>query len=221
MGLLFKAYICSLIIPGTFCYNGGCAICTLEISLSGWKHVTHAEYPAATKRSLPSKICVTLTNVTEKRPVSFVGANIVVSKKGVLRLKSSYTWEKKKYKSLLNRVRYSTSFQGLFHPRAKKLSPRGFIVSSSHHLNPRLRRATLPAMACATPARLKMLLRPMLCTQHPSRAAITVTDIAARPADRKNRDAFQHPGKTLESVAKPSTLKFAQCVLPNNLVQRL
>ncbi|KMQ96065.1 hypothetical protein RF55_3679 [Lasius niger] len=61
----------------------------------------------------------------------------------------------------------------------------------------------------------------MLCTQHPSKAAITVTDIAARPADKKNREAFQHPGKTLESVAKPSTLKFAQCVLPNNLVQRL
>lgn len=76
-------------------------------------------------------------------------------------------------------------------------------------------------MACATPARLKMLLRPMLCTQHPSRAAITVTDIAARPADKKNREAFQHPGKTLESVAKPSTLKLAQCILPNNLVQRL
>lgn len=79
----------------------------------------------------------------------------------------------------------------------------------------------LPAMACATPARLKMLLRPMLCTQHPSSAAITVTDIAARPADKKNSEAFQHPGKTLESVAKPSTLKFAQCILPNSRVQRL
>jgi len=79
----------------------------------------------------------------------------------------------------------------------------------------------LPATACATPARLKMLLRPMLCTQHPNRAAITVTDIAARPADKKNSEAFQHPGKTLESVAKPSTLKFAQCVLPNSCVQRL
>jgi len=82
-------------------------------------------------------------------------------------------------------------------------------------------KAALPATACATPARLKMLLRPMLCTQHPSRAAITVTDIAARPADKKNSEAFQHPGKTLESVAKPSTLKFAQCVLPNSCVQRL
>lgn len=96
-----------------------------------------------------------------------------------------------------------------------------------HHSNLRVsssffeKTTTLPATACATPARLKMLLRPMLCTQHPSRAAITVNDITARPRDKKNREAFQHPGKTLESVARPSTLKFAQCVLPNNLVQRL
>lgn len=61
----------------------------------------------------------------------------------------------------------------------------------------------------------------MLCTQHPSSAAITVTDIVASPADRKNNDAFQHPGNTLGSVANPSTLKFAQCVLPNSRVQRL
>lgn len=97
-------------------------------------------------------------------------------------------------------------------------------MSELHHLIISIllsRRTTLPATACATPARLNMLLRPMLCTQHPSRAAITVTDIVARPADKKNREAFQHPGKTLESVAKPSTLKLAQCILPNNLVQRL
>lgn len=104
---------------------------------------------------------------------------------------------------------------------AKKLR-RSFITSLFHRFESSLsKKQHLPATACATPARLKMLLRPMLCTQHPSRAAITVTDIVARPADKKNKEAFQHPGKTLASVAKPSTLKFAQCVLPYNCVQRL
>lgn len=57
--------------------------------------------------------------------------------------------------------------------------------------------------------------------QHPSKAANTVMDITANPKDKKNRDAFQHPGKTLESVARPSTLKLPQCALAYSLVQRL
>ena len=69
---------------------------------------------------------------------------------------------------------------------------------------------TLPAITCATPAKLKMLFLPMLCMQQPTNAASTVIDMIAKPSDRKKYEAFQQPGNTLESVAKPSKLKFAQ-----------
>lgn len=68
----------------------------------------------------------------------------------------------------------------------------------------------LPAMTCATPAKLKMLFLPMLCMQQPTKAANTVIAIIAKPKDKKKYEAFQQPGNTLESVAKPSKLKFAQ-----------
>lgn len=65
-------------------------------------------------------------------------------------------------------------------------------------------------MTCATPAKLKMLFLPMLCMQQPTKAANTVIAIIAKPKDKKKYEAFQQPGNTLESVAKPSKLKFAQ-----------
>lgn len=76
-------------------------------------------------------------------------------------------------------------------------------------------------MTCATPAKLKILFLPTLCTQQPTRAASTVIAMIARPRDRKKYEAFQQPGNTVEAVAKPSTLKLAQCVFPCSLMQRL
>lgn len=191
------------------------------------KHVTHVEYSAATKRSLLSKIRVILINITDKRPASFVhiGAN-VVSKEKVSEHSQPPIYKRRRGRS--TDLLFGTCKNIAHHLKDYFVHElRSLVrVSSFRHLIISILASVeeqdyVPATACTTPARLKMLLRPMLCTQHPSRAAITVTDITARPADRKNRDAFQHPGKTLESVAKPSTLKFAQCVLPNNLVQRL
>lgn len=43
----------------------------------------------------------------------------------------------------------------------------------------------LPAITCATPAKLKMLFLPMLCMQQPTNAANTVIAMIAKPRERK------------------------------------
>lgn len=129
MGSLFKTCICSSIIPGTtFRHNGGCVIRTLEIPLSGWKHITHAEYSAATKRSLLSEICVILTNVMLRKGQQA----LYISEQTLYKFVRKNCWdlnpticERKKNIQIsfffFFLEKHRPSLEGLFQPRAKKL----------------------------------------------------------------------------------------------------